>query len=80
MKNKYRISIKIVGLIGIIIIIAGMINHKLKSVSSIGIIGAADGPTSIFIVYEKSNMLFYGLAAVLLVILLLTVYTFRKKK
>jgi len=75
-------------LVAILIIVVGVIlgiwgvNAKVKEAAAIGIIGGADGPTSIFIAGRMGNGVILGaiLVAIILVVVGAIIYRNIKKK
>lgn len=75
-----KIILYIIACIGIILAAAGIL-FKQKQSASIGIIGGADGPTSILVAGKLGGSIFDGLAAAGILLLLgIVIYIIKKKR
>lgn len=73
-----KIVVILVGIIGVLLTIAGIVT-KAKKATSIAIIGGADGPTSIFLAGKVGEDFSIGLIVIGLILVVLTIALWIRK-
>ena len=80
MKRSYKIMLIVLGIVSMFSIFLFVFSNMNK-VSSIGIIGGADGPTSILLAEKSGNskLLYVGTVILILTLIIISIVAMKKK-
>lgn len=73
-----KVLVIVLGVLGVLLTIAGVV-AKAKKAVSIGVIGGADGPTSVFIAGKIGTDISVGLIVVGIILVVLTIILWIRK-
>lgn len=74
-----KCGVFLIGVIGVLLIIIGIVS-KTKNAVSFSIIGGADGPTSVFVAGKTASDFSFGMIAIGIIFVAITIWGVRKIK